>query len=443
MRATVTSSQANTVTLNVEVEDVELERAIDATAKKLAQQVTIKGFRKGKVPRSVLVAHLGGTGVLRAEALRDAVPDFYAQAVSETLIDPIAQPDITITAGEEEGPVTFTVSVEVRPEITVDGYKNLRVTIPSPVVTDDDVEAQVNRFRETDAELKEVDRPIVRGDLVAMDLTVVRPGGEAPLEMADYMYTVGTPTITEGVDDLIVGMKAGETLTLDGPISPNETGTFTMVLKQVQERVLPELTDEWVGENTEWTSVDEMREEILKQLRRMRVMEAQMSRRDATLVALGDLASAAEIPEALVADETNQRLHDLGHRLAQQNMTLEGFLQATGQGPEELLGALREDATRMVRIDLALRSVIREEGLDASEEEIEAELAKSSLQMGMTSEALRQSLYENGRWAGFRSEVAKIKANTWLYEHAMYVDPQGVEVDRAILEEDQSQDLSV
>src|ERR1700744_2748635 len=138
MRATSTTLENNRVQLTVEVDDTEMETAIDAAAKKLSQQVSVKGFRKGKVPKNVLIAHIGGPAALRGEAIQTAIPDFYALAVSDTLIDPIAQPDINITSGEEEGTLIFEADVEVRPELEISGYGDLRVTIPSPVVTDNE-----------------------------------------------------------------------------------------------------------------------------------------------------------------------------------------------------------------------------------------------------------------------------------------------------------------
>src|SRR5271169_5794513 len=247
MRATATTLDDQKVKLRVEVDDEEMARALDDAAASLSKQVSIKGFRKGKVPKSVLVAHLGGPEALRAEAIRSALPDFYAHAVADTLIDPIGQPDITITSGEDDGPLTFDVEVEVRPEVYLEGYRELRVTIPSPGVTDDEVDAQIDHFRETDAVLKEVDRPIVTGDLVTLDLRVTQIATEVePMELSDYMYTVGSGAITEGVDELILGLRAGEELKVNGSLEHGVVATYELTLKQVKERELPELTDEWV-----------------------------------------------------------------------------------------------------------------------------------------------------------------------------------------------------
>jgi trigger factor len=442
MRATTTFLDHNRVKLSVEVDDAEMDKAIDAAAATLAKQVSVKGFRKGKVPKNVLIANIGGSAVLRSEAIRESMPDFYARAVADTLIDPIGQPEINITEGEETGTLFFDAEVEVRPEATISGQRELRVTIPSPFVDDADVDAQIDRYRETDAVLKDVDRPIVTGDLVTMDIHVEQIATDVEaLDMSDYMYTVGSGTITEGVDELIIGLKAGEELKLNGSVGGGVTATYEMTLKQVKERELPELTDEWVQENTEWQSVEEMRGAIVSQMRRRKIVEAQMSQRDAMLIALSELVSEDIVPDVLVEAETQERLHDLGHRLSEQQLNLETFLQVTNQTPDALLATLREDAVRAVRIDLAMRALVKAELLEPTPEEIEEELERTAEAMDVSSDLLRENLRETGRVVTFHAEVAKMKASRWLTDHVTFVDPEGVEIDRELLRTDQSQEL--
>ena len=154
-----------------------------------------------------------------------------------------------------------------------------------------------------------------------MDIHVQQIDTEvAPLDMSDFMYTVGSGSIIEGVDELILGLKAGEDLKLNGSVGAGVVATYELKLKQVKERVLPELSDEWVEENTEWKSVGEMRDAILAQMRKMKIVEAQMSQRDAVLVSLSELVSDDVVPETLADSETNERLHDLGQRLSEQNV---------------------------------------------------------------------------------------------------------------------------
>jgi trigger factor len=439
MRATTTLLDNNKVMLTVEIDDAEMDEAMDSAAKVLSKQVSVKGFRKGKVPKNVLIANIGGTAVLRTEAIRESLPDFYARAVADSLIDPIGQPEINITAGEEEGQLTFEAEVEVRPEISIKGQRELRVTIPSPVVTDQEVDAQINRYLETDAVLNPVDRPIVTGDLVTMDVHVQQIATDAePLDMTDFMYTVGTGSIAEGIDELILGLKAGEELKMNAPVGDGVTATYELQLKQVQERVLPELTDEWVVENSEWGSAEEMRDEILTQMRRRKIVEAQMSQRDAALIALSELVAEEAAPEVLIDAETNERLHDLGERLGAQKLSLEMFLQVTNQTPEDLLATLRQDALRAVRVDLAMRALVAAEHLEATPEEIEEELERTATAMGVEADVLRDNLRNSGRVVSFSAEVSKMKASKWLSEHVTYVDPDGAEIDGAMLREDQS-----
>ena len=435
MRATTSPLDNNKVKLVVEIDETEMGVALDVAAATLAQQVNVKGFRKGKVPKQVLVANIGGPAVLRSEAIRESLPDFYARAISETMIDPIGQPEVNITAGEDEGILVFEADVEVRPTVEIAGYQGLRVTIPSPVVSDDELEGQINRFRETDAVLEDVDRPIVGGDLVNMDIRAQRPASEGePLEMSDFMYTVGSGSIAPEVDDLILGLRAGEELVVTANAGDGQNIVYTMQLKQVKERILPELTDEWVEENTDWPTVEEMRDAVLTQMGKMKVVEAQMSQRDATLVALGELVADDLVPEVLVDAEANDRMHDLGHRLAQQKMDL----QATGQTPDQLLSAVRADAHRAVKIDLALRALVSAEGLEPSDEEVEAELLKTAEAMSVAPETLRDNLYQTGRVVSFRAEVAKMKATNWLNDNVVFVDHLGLVIDKSLLTQDQS-----
>ena len=440
MRATTTTLDNNRIKLVVEIDESEMGEALDAAAAALSKQITVKGFRKGKVPKNVLVAHLGGPDVLRAEAIRESLPDFYARAIADTESDPIGQPNITITDGEESGPLQFEAEVEVRPEVSIKGQRDLRVTVPSPQVTDAEIIAQIDRFRETDAILKDVDRPIVTGDLVTMDVRVEQVAtGAEPLEMSDFMYTVGSGTITEGVDELILGLKAGEELKLNGSLEGGVVATYELALKQVKERELPELTDEWVQENTEWATQDEMREGILSQMRRMKIVEAQMSQRDAVLMALSELVSEEAVPESLAASETDERLHDLGHRLSEQKLNLEMFLQVTNQSSDQLLETLRADAVRAVRIDLAMRALVKAERLEPSDDEIDDELLKTAMSMGVEADLLRKNLRDSGRVSAFNAEVAKMKASRWLNDNVTFVDPDGVEIDRELLRTDQSE----
>ena len=220
---------------------------------------------------------------------------------------------------------------------------------------------------------------------------------------------------------------------LNGSPAAGHTATYQLRLKKVQERILPELTDAWVEESTEWATVTEMRDQLIEQMRSMKVTEAQFVQRDASLVALSELIAEDLVPEALVNSEVNERLHDLGHRLDNQKMSLETFLQVTNQTPDALLESLRSDARRAVRVDLALRALARVEGLQPSDEDIEEELARTAESLGVGADVLRQNLHDTGRSVAFAAEVAKMKASRWLLDNVTYVDSMGVAIDREML----------
>ena len=184
------------------------------------------------------------------------------------------------------------------------------------------------------------------------------------------------------------------------------------------------------------------RETILTQMRQRKIIEAQMPQRDAMLVALSELIAEEAVPDVLVDAETNERLHDLGHRLSEQKLNLETFLQVTNQSPDDLLATLRNDAVRAVRVDLALRALVVAEKLEPTQEEIDEELETTAAAMDVTADLLRTNLHDMGRVISFNSEVAKMKASKWLSDNVTFVDPSGVAIDPAMLRVDQSHEMA-
>ena len=290
MQASATTLENNRVKLTVEVEESAIDVAMDATAKAFANDIAVKGFRKGKAPRSMIEARIGGPAVLRAEALNAALPDFYARAVADTLIDPIGQPSVHIVSGETEGDLVFEAEVEIRPELPLAGHRDLKVTVPAPYATDEDIDGRIKALLANDATLRVVERGVVTGDHVLLNVHGEDPADPANvIDVDDFTYEVGSNQITDGVDELILGLKTGEHLELIGRGPGGVPMKWDFDIKEVNEQVFPELTDEWAEENTEYATVAALREGVAQQISRMKVVEAQMSRRDATLQALGEL----------------------------------------------------------------------------------------------------------------------------------------------------------
>ncbi|HLH28983.1 MAG TPA: trigger factor, partial [Acidimicrobiales bacterium] len=362
---------------------------------------------------------------LRGEALREALPDFYARAVHDTDLDPIDRPEIDITAGDESGPVTFDALVPVRPTVSVAGYQGLVVTVPRPEVAEDEVQAQLDRLRATTGELVEVTRPARDGDQVTIDVHgAVDAGGES-IDADDFLYEVGSGSAVPGLDDQLRGSRVGDILSFEAPVAPSGLSAAVRVLvKEVKELVLPEVTDEWAAESSEFETVEELKADIAARLRERKVLEARIARQQGAMAALVELVTE-DVPDALVDSEVRERLHDLEHRLEQQGLSLAQFLAATNQSEAEFVAQLREGAVESVKADLALRAVADAEGIEVTDEELESELAAMGERLGTSPEAVRERLERSGRLSAVRSERRKIKAARWLVEHVELVDEQG------------------
>src|SRR4051812_18631370 len=289
------------VKLSVEVDEAEFDRDIDAAFRKIAREVRIPGFRPGKAPRRILEARIG-TAPAREQALRDAIPQYLAQAVREHAVDIIATPEVDITAGQDDGPVVFDATVEVRPTVIVPGYAGLRVELPSLDVDDADVDGPIDAERRRQGELTDVERPAARDDFVPVDLAATGEGAPAPgLNAEDWQYEVGRGWIADDFDERLIGATAGDELAFTTtPTGTEEPADFTVSVKKLQELVVPELTDEWVAENIgEFDTVQEWRDSIRQRLTDIRLGQARQMLVERASTALADLVDE-EPPEALV-----------------------------------------------------------------------------------------------------------------------------------------------
>ena len=437
MKATVETLEGNKVKVSVEVDETEFESAVDDAFRRIAREVRIPGFRPGKAPRRVLEAQLG-TGFAREEALRHALPEYYAQAVRENDVDVIAPPEIDITGGEEDGPVVFDAVVEIRPEIAIRGHDDLTVTIPSPLVSDEEVDAQVERLRQNFAELATVDRAAQDGDNVTIDIA----GWEddepvSGLTADDYLYEVGAGAVVAEIDDQLRGAKVGDILEFDAehPDPDSEASLrIRIMVKEIKEKVLPEVDDEWANEASEFETVEALREDLRKRSAMTRVIMAQMGLRNGAAQAAGDLVDADDVPEAMVSAEMEHRLQDLAMRLRAQGMDFDSYMAASGQDQEGMVAELRDAAVMATKADLALRGIAEAEGLDATEGDLDEELEKLAERVEQTPAEVRLALEEGDQIPAVRSDLRKRKALDWLVEHVQIVDEDGTPVDRADLE---------
>ena len=436
MRSTVEPLEGNKVKLSIEVDEAEFDKAVDSAFRKIAREVRIPGFRPGKAPRKLLESRLGSQ-VGREQAMQDALPEWYSAAVIEHDVDVIAPPEIDITSGQEDGPVAFDAVVEVRPSVQVGGYDGLRVELDRPEVADDEIDAQVDRMRQVEATLASVDRPAIEGDTATIDIAGRLDDEPQPgLTADDYSYTVGSGAVTPEVDEQLVGAKTGDILEFEATHpDPDEerTLTFRILVKDVQETVLPELTDEWADANSEFATVDELRADLHRRMLAVRKAQAAMALREKVGESLAQLVDE-EIPEPLVAAEVQNRVQDLAMRVQAQGMNLEQWLAMSGQDPQQFTDQLKETAATSVKVDLALRAVADAEDIEADDEDLESELAEVATRVGGDAASVREQLERSGQLSAVRSDIRKRKALEWLLDRVEIVDTEGQPIDRAELE---------
>ena len=434
MQSTVEAVEENKVKLHITVPADEFEKALDAAFRKLAREVRVPGFRPGKAPRRLLEARLG-TEAAREQALRDSLPEFYVDAVTEHEVDVIAAPEIEITSGQDEGDVEFDAVVEVRPQVHLMGYDELRVELPIEPVGEDAIDEQIDRLRDRFADLTDSDLPLIDDSYATVDITGSIDGEPVEgLTATDFLYRVGSEMVVPELDEQLRGTRPGAILEFTATLPERfgdhagEDATFRVIVKEAKRKVLPDVTDEWVDEASEFDTVAELRADIRRRLESVQKLQARMAARDKVLEAVSDLVPIPP-PDALVDDETRRRIDDLAHRLSHQKATLEDYLQATDQEPQAFVDGVREGAARAVVADLALRAVVAQEQIEATDEELEAEIRRLAEQVDQKPEKLRRDLERRRVLETVRSELARGKALEFLIEHSTVVDEDGNEID--------------
>jgi trigger factor len=433
----------NKVRIHVSIPASDFERAIDAAFRKLAAEVKIPGFRPGKAPRRLLEARLGSE-VARDQALRDSLPGYYADAVESEELDTIAAPEIDITAGEDTGDVEFDAVVEVRPVVELEGYRGLRVEVPSPAVTDEAVDAQVDALRDRFADLEDSSRPLAEGDYAQIDIKgYVHDEAIDALTATDYLYEVGSGLLVPKLDEELTGKRPGDILKFTDKL-PERFGEragedvgFQVLVKEAKRKVLPEVTDEWASEVSEFDTVEELRADIRKRVELVNTMQAQVAARDKVLDAVAELVTI-DLSDALVQREMEQRLHDIAHRLEAQGVTIQQYLEASGLEEQAFVQQVRTAAEQGVRTDLALRAIAAQEGIVATDEELDDEVARLAERMEEKPKKVRRDLERRGILEAVRSDIARGKAVRYLVDNAEVVDEAGNPLDLKVPEPEPS-----
>ena len=429
------------VKLSLTIDEAEFDREIDRAFRKIAQEVRLPGFRQGKVPRKVLEARIG-LGPAREQALRDAVPEYLAKAVREHDIDLIATPEVEITGGAEDGPVSFAATCEIRPEITVPGYGGLRVEVPSPLATEDEIDEVVKGELRRHGSLVDVDRPVERGDHVTLTLAGTRDGEPViGLTTEDWLYEVGRGWVAEGFDDQLVGAERGAELRFTAtPNGTEEPADFEVTVTNVQEMVLPELTDEWVDENIAGSETAvEYQVAIAERISTNKQNQIRNVFVDRVTGALAELVET-DAPESMVNSDLQARLQNTIRQFQAQGISIDQWLSATGQSSDQFVDAMRAQSATSAKVDLALRAVAAAEGIEVTDSDIEAEYGRIASQVRQKASQVRKIYEANDAVADLRAQLLKSKALDVLLHSVEIVDTEGNPVDRSLVLGDHDHD---
>jgi len=427
--------------LTVEVPFEELKPSLDAAYKKIAQQINVPGFRKGKVPPMVIDRQVGRETVLN-EAVNEALPQLYMQALQENDVQPLAQPEIDITKFEDNDVLEFTAELDVRPEIALPDYDGIEVTVDDVTVTDQDVEEQVQNLRERFASLNEVDREAADGDFVVIDLKATKDGELVEgAEASGMSYQVGRGGMLDGLDEALTGMTAGDEKTfqssLVGGDAVGEVVDVTVSVGAVKEQELPELDDDFAQSASEFDTVEELTEDVKVRLERGKRLEQAAAARDAVLEKLLDMVEIP-LPENVVADELKSRRENIEQQLGAAGMTMEAYLDSEEQTVDEFEADLDKRVREAVAAQFILDEVAKKEEVGVDEGELQEHVMRRAQQSGQDPNEFVQHMVQHNHIPEMVSEVVRGKSLAAIVEGAKVTDESGTHVELKLLQPDGS-----
>ncbi|WP_328496373.1 trigger factor [Streptomyces sp. NBC_00414] len=442
MKSAVETLNPTRVRLSIEVPFEELKDSLDAAYKKINQQVTVKGFRKGKIPARVIDQRFGRGAVLE-EAVNDALPKFYTDAVNEAELNVLGQPEVDITELKDGETLNFTAEVDVRPTIEIPDYSGIEVEVDAVEVGDEDIDKAVEELRERFASTAPVERAAEEGDVVTLDLEAKVDGEVLEDGVASGVsYTIGSGELLEGIDDAVKGLEAGGEATfsseLKGGSAAGKESEVTVKVTQVAKRELPELDDDFAQLASEFDTLEELRADSRKRLENMKQYDQATQAQERVLEKLLELVEVP-VPEKLLEDEINTRKHNLEHhQLGQMGLDLEKYLEIQGKTAEEFDTETKEAAVKGIKTQFVLDELVNKEKLNVNQEELTEHLMRRAASSNMSPDQFAQQVVEGGQVPLLVGEVARGKALAVVVEAATVKDTNGEVVDLDDEDEDET-----
>ncbi len=436
-------------TLTVLLENEELAAAKKRAASKISRNVKIKGFRPGRAPLQVVERHVGAE-YLHAEAVEEAIQDIVPIAIEEAGLNPVTPPAVSAVRDEnEDGTIEIDIVVTLWPALdALPDFGDIEIEVESTAVTPDEIEEQTDALRDQFAELVDHDGELVEGDFALIDVAVAHEGEEVASAAAnDLMYEIGSESFIGGIDELLAGVDVGETVTGDGalPEGYSEKGgedvTLTVTIKEGRKKVLPELTDEMVEEATEFESATELREAIEKNMGAYKIHAQRSIFQDKVMQrVLGEVE--LDLPEALLNAEVEARVRGLATRLKESDISIEDYLNMTGQDEESFINTIRSEADNALSTRVILESIIAIERWEVTDDDVTERVAET-LQITREDAVKVAAGWEaDGRVEALASDILRDRALASLVDSARAVDSEGRPVDLTpiVFEQDREAD---
>ena len=402
MSVQVEKLEKNMAKLTVEVPAEEVEKALQAAYMKEKNKISIPGFRKGKVPRA-MIEKMYGAAVFYEEAANILIQDNYAAAMEESKEDIVSRPTIDIVQIESGKPFIFTAEVAVRPEVTLGKYKGVQVTKIDTTVTDEEVEAALEKEQQKNSRTVTVtDRPVANGDTAVIDFEgfvdgIAFEGGKGE----NHPLEIGSHSFIATFEDQLVGHNAGDEVEVNVTFPEKyqaadlagKPAVFKVKINEIKTKELPELNDEFASEVSEFDTLAEYKEDLRKHLEVEKENEAKRTKEDEAIKKIID-KSTMEIPEAMIDTQCENMVNEFAQRIAQSGLSMEQYMQFSGMTIDGLKEQVRPEAETRIKSSLVLEQIAKEENIEVSEDEINAEVEKMAAQYGMEADKLKEYLGE-------------------------------------------------
>jgi trigger factor len=436
VKSSVENLSPTRVKLAVEVPFDELKSSLDEAYKSIGKQVRVPGFRPGKVPARIIDQRVGRAAVLE-EAVNKALPKAYSDAVRETGVKALGQPEIEVTQLEDNDHLAFTAEVDVRPEIAVPSYNGLTVTVDDAVVTDEEVDEQFEELRARFGTLKGVERPVQSGDFVSIDLNASIDGEEVEGGSASGMsYEVGSGNLIDGIDEAILGKSAGDSVSFTSQLAFGDKAgadaEITVVVNSVKERELPEADDEFAQLASEFDTIEELLADLRERLARVKMLGQGSEARDKVLELLVE-RTEVPLPESSVLAEIEWREHDVVHQLNHDDSAFERYLETEGKTKDEFTSELREVAEKSVKTQFILDSIADSEAVSVSDAELTEYIVRQAQRYGIAPQEFADQIVQAGNIGALVADVRRNKALSTVLESAKVTDVSGNVVDLSAL----------